>query len=49
VRGRKRCPDGSDLDYSAIATALGIETGTVAATLNAAHRKLESTLKEPAA
>ena len=39
----------ADLDYSAIATALGIETGTVAATLNAAHRKLESTLKEPAA
>jgi RNA polymerase sigma factor (sigma-70 family) len=39
----------ADLDYAAIATALGIETGTVAATLNAAHRKLQSTLKEPTA
>ena len=39
----------ADLDYAAIASALGIEPGTVAATLNAAHRKLESTLKEPAA
>ena len=27
----------ADLDYRAIATALGIETGTVSATLNAAH------------
>lgn len=39
----------ADLDYAAIASTLGIEPGTVAATLNAAHRKLESTLKEPAA
>lgn len=39
----------ADLDYAAIASALGIETGTVAATLNAAHRKLQSTLKEPTA
>ena len=37
----------ADLDYAAIASALGIEEGTVAATLNAAHRKLETTLKEP--
>ena len=37
----------ADLDYAAIASALGIETGTVAATLNAAHRKLQRTLKEP--
>ena len=37
----------ADLDYAAIASALGIETGTVAATLNAAHRTLQSTLKEP--
>jgi RNA polymerase sigma-70 factor (ECF subfamily) len=39
----------ADLDYAAIAVALGIERGTVAATLNAAHRKLESSLKEPVA
>jgi len=39
----------ADLDYTSIASALAIETGTVAATLNAAHRKLESTLKEPTA
>lgn len=39
----------ADLDYTAIASALGIEPGTVAATLNAAHRKLESTLKESTA
>ena len=37
----------ADLDYAAIASALGIETGTVAATLHAAHRKLQSILKEP--
>ncbi len=36
----------ADLDYAAIAGALGIERGTVSATLNAAHRKLESSLKE---
>jgi RNA polymerase sigma factor (sigma-70 family) len=36
----------ADLDYAAIAEALGIERGTVAATLNVAHRKLESSLKE---
>jgi len=39
----------ADLDYAGIGAALGIETGTVAATLNAAHRKLETTLKESAA
>ena len=39
----------ADLDYAAIAAALGIEKGTVAATLNSAHRKLQSTLKEPIA
>jgi RNA polymerase sigma factor (sigma-70 family) len=37
----------ADLDYAAIGFALGIEAGTVAATLNAAHRKLEHALKEP--
>ena len=37
----------ADLDYAAIASTLGIEAGTVAATLNAAHRKLEHSLKEP--
>lgn len=39
----------ADLDYAAIGFALGTEAGTVAATLNAAHRKLEHALKEPAA
>jgi len=39
----------ADLDYGAIATALGIKTGTVSATLNAAHAALRlsvSTLVE---
>jgi RNA polymerase sigma-70 factor (ECF subfamily) len=37
----------ADLDYAAIAVALGIERGTVSATLSAAHRNLLSSLKEP--
>ncbi len=37
----------ADLDYAAIAIALGIERGTVSATLNAAHRNLSNKLKEP--
>jgi DNA-directed RNA polymerase specialized sigma24 family protein len=37
----------ADLDYEAIAAALGIRRGTVAAALNAAHRKLENSLREP--
>jgi DNA-directed RNA polymerase specialized sigma24 family protein len=36
----------ADLDYRAIADALGIEVGTVAATLNAAHRSLRRSLEE---
>jgi RNA polymerase sigma factor (sigma-70 family) len=36
----------ADLDYAAIAAALEIAPGTVAATLNAAHRKLRAQLKE---
>ncbi len=39
----------ADLDYAAIAVALGVERGTVSATLNAAHRNLRATLKEPVA
>lgn len=39
----------ADLDYAAIATTLGVEPGTVAATLNAARRTLESRLKGPVA
>jgi RNA polymerase sigma factor (sigma-70 family) len=35
----------ADLDYAAIATALGISTGTVAATLNAAHAALRTRLE----
>jgi RNA polymerase sigma-70 factor (ECF subfamily) len=35
----------ADLDYAAIAEALGIQTGTVAATLNAAHAALRSRLE----
>ena len=35
----------ADLDYVAIAEALGISTGTVAATLNAAHAALRSRLE----
>ena len=36
----------ADLDYVAIGKALGIRTGTVAATLNAAHTALRSRLEE---
>lgn len=36
----------ADLDYVAIGEALGISTGTVAATLNAAHAALRGRLKE---
>jgi RNA polymerase sigma factor (sigma-70 family) len=35
----------ADLDYAAIAVALGIRTGTVAATLNAAHTALRTRLE----
>ena len=35
-----------DLDYRSIGTALGIRTGTVSATLNAAHRSLRAALAE---
>ena len=35
----------ADLDYAAIAVALGIHTGTVAATLNAAHTALRTQLE----
>lgn len=38
-----------DLDYASIATALGVERGTVSATLSAAHRSLRGTLKEEVA
>jgi RNA polymerase sigma factor (sigma-70 family) len=36
----------ADLDYRAIGDALGIETGTVSATLSAAHTALRRSLKE---
>lgn len=36
----------ADLDYVAIAEALGVSTGTVAATLNAAHTTLRTRLEE---
>ena len=36
----------ADLEYAAIAEALGISTGTVAATLNAAHASLRFRLEE---
>jgi RNA polymerase sigma-70 factor, ECF subfamily len=36
----------ADLDYAAIGDALGISTGTVAATLNAAHASLRGRLEE---
>jgi RNA polymerase sigma factor (sigma-70 family) len=36
----------ADLDYAAIAEALGIAEGTVAATLNAAHAALRNRLQE---
>ena len=37
----------ADLDYRAIAAALGIETGTVSATLNAAHAALRLSISTP--
>jgi RNA polymerase sigma-70 factor (ECF subfamily) len=36
----------ADLDYEAIAAALGIERGTVAASLHAAHANLRASLRE---
>lgn len=36
----------ADLDYAAIAVALGVEVGTVSATLAAAHKTLRQSLKE---
>ena len=36
----------ADLDYATIGEALGIRTGTVAATINAAHAALRSRLEE---
>ena len=36
----------ADLDYAAIAEALGVKSGTVAAALNAAHENLRKTLQE---
>jgi RNA polymerase sigma factor (sigma-70 family) len=36
----------ADLDYAAIGEALGISTGTVSATLNAAHASLRTRLEE---
>jgi RNA polymerase sigma-70 factor (ECF subfamily) len=36
----------ADLDYRAIAAALGIEVGTVSATLSAAHRSVRKALQE---
>ena len=36
----------ADLDYASIGEALGIRTGTVAATLNAAHAALRTQLEE---
>jgi RNA polymerase sigma factor (sigma-70 family) len=36
----------ADLDYDAIAATLGVASGTVGATLNAAHAALRGSLKE---
>jgi len=36
----------ADLDYQAIANVVGIERGTVAATLHAAHDKVRQAIKE---
>ena len=36
----------ADLDYAAVAEALGVSSGTVAATLNAAHATLRARLEE---
>jgi len=37
----------ADLDYRAIAAALGVEVGTVSATLNAAHAALRHSISTP--
>jgi len=37
----------ADLDYAAIADALGVTTGTVAATLSAAHTAVRTRLEDP--
>jgi RNA polymerase sigma-70 factor (ECF subfamily) len=37
----------ADLDYRSIATALGIEVGTVSAALNAAHANLRKSMEVP--
>ena len=37
----------ADLDYRAIAQALDVKPGTVAATLNAAHTTLRTLLEDP--
>jgi RNA polymerase sigma factor (sigma-70 family) len=39
----------ADLDYAGIGTALGISSGTVAASLHAAHQSLRRALKEASA
>jgi len=36
----------ADLDYESIAEVVGVERGTVAATLHAAHAKVREALKE---
>jgi RNA polymerase sigma factor (sigma-70 family) len=36
----------ADLDYRSIATALGVEVGTVSAALNAAHANLRKSMEE---
>jgi RNA polymerase sigma-70 factor, ECF subfamily len=37
---------GADLDYRSIALALGVQVGTVSATIHAAHERLRPLLKE---
>lgn len=37
----------ADLDYRSIAVALGVEVGTVSATLSAAHHKLREAMEVP--
>ena len=53
--GLPRCPNGSvspflryyaDLDYRSIAEVLGVEVGTVSATLSSAHTALRRALQE---
>ena len=36
----------ADLDYRTIAVALGVEVGTVSATLHAAHERLRRAIEE---